>query len=308
VVDLNGDGNEDIISGGYPGEIYFFAGNSDGTFQARAEIRDQYGEAINVGTAAVPFASDWDWDGDLDLLIGVEDGYVYLVSNESGGSALEFGTGVKLKAAGKVIEAGSGDAGPCVADWDGDGNHDLILGYGDGRVFWYPNRTARGMPELDEPVKLIASRGPTYQVESNDILEANRGGRAKVCVTDWNGDGKADLLMGTYLVRRGEPPQLTPEQEMERDQIQGVAVEVSRRYQQLRVNVMEQVYEEMGIPKGKPIPKERRTEYTQKLEEALNNQPEYEAIRSESIEIGGKLEPYRAPVYYFGWVWVFLRK
>ena len=48
-MDLDGDGRTDIISGSWPGEIYFFRRQSDGKFAAGVTLKGLDGKPINVG-------------------------------------------------------------------------------------------------------------------------------------------------------------------------------------------------------------------------------------------------------------------
>ena len=68
-MDLDGDGL-DVISGSWPGELYFFRRESDGKFAAGEKLKDPSGTPISFGSASTVFAVDWDSDGDLDLLLG----------------------------------------------------------------------------------------------------------------------------------------------------------------------------------------------------------------------------------------------
>jgi len=65
-------------------------------------------------------------------------------------------------------------------DWDNDGNHDLLVGDGDGNVFVYRNTNNNNNPVLD----------------SGTFIFYNNDDRATPIVYDWNGDGKKDLLVG----------------------------------------------------------------------------------------------------------------
>jgi hypothetical protein len=52
----------------------------------------------------------------------------------------ELGSGVKLEAAGKPIDVEVGHLVPCVADWNGDGRKDLIVGqFVGGKIALYLN-------------------------------------------------------------------------------------------------------------------------------------------------------------------------
>ena len=68
-MDLNSDGRPDIISGSWPGELYFFAGKEKG-FAKGEQLKGKDGKPLKPGSASTAFATDWDGDGDLDLLCG----------------------------------------------------------------------------------------------------------------------------------------------------------------------------------------------------------------------------------------------
>ena len=48
-MDLHGDGNLDLISGSWPGEIFIFRGGAGRTFAPPEMVKDKWGEEINVG-------------------------------------------------------------------------------------------------------------------------------------------------------------------------------------------------------------------------------------------------------------------
>ena len=48
-MDLDGDGIPDLISGSWPGEIFFFKGKGKGDFEAPVKIKDKKGKSINIG-------------------------------------------------------------------------------------------------------------------------------------------------------------------------------------------------------------------------------------------------------------------
>ena len=154
-MDLDADGRSDIISGSWPGEIYWFRRNAHGSFAAAEKITDRDGKEINVGSAASAFFADWDADGDLDLLVGTIVGEIYLVPNEGSPKKWAFGKPQRLTAVGKPISIPQGDAAPIAADWDDDGKLDLIVGSEEGSVVWFRNVGKPQSPELAEPETLI---------------------------------------------------------------------------------------------------------------------------------------------------------
>ena len=155
LVDFDGDGKADVLSGSCPGELYLFKGLGEGKFAPAEQLKDREGKPIKLGLAAVVYAHDWDGDGDLDLVVGDIEGQVRLVINEGSKTRPSFGKDVLLKAGDQPIKLAGGDAGPTVADWDGDGKFDLLVGTGAGGVFWFRNtgsnraHSTRGGPGSD---------------------------------------------------------------------------------------------------------------------------------------------------------------
>lgn len=81
---------------------------------------------------------------------------------------------------GKPLDGNSAQA-PCLGDWDGDGDLDLILGFIDGPVKYFENVGG---------FKFAAGR----EIKSGGKpIVAGDGGP---CIVDWDGDGKPDLLLG----------------------------------------------------------------------------------------------------------------
>jgi hypothetical protein len=196
-VDLDGDGIPDILSGSFPGELYLFRGLGGGRFAPRDMVKDRDGNAINAGGASTAFAADWDGDGRLDLVVGTIDGKVFLVPNEGTAKRYRFGKPRQLEAEGKPIELAEGDVHPVVADWDLDGRPDLVVGTGEGSVLWYRNVGSRTAPRLAAPRVLVVA-SPAARKSGAPLPEGQWGIRAKICVTDWDGDGWPDLLLGDY--------------------------------------------------------------------------------------------------------------
>jgi len=77
---------------------------------------------------------------------------------------------------------------PRVAQWDDDGLFDLILGIADGTIRFYKN-LGGGIFDDGTPLEV----GPPGEKVLIDV-----GSRCTVCITDWNEDGRRDLLLGAY--------------------------------------------------------------------------------------------------------------
>lgn len=216
-MDLNGDGKPDVISGSWPGEVYSFIQQRDGTFAAGERLRDDMGRLINVGSASAVHAEDWDGDGDLDLLIGNYDGEVFVVPNNGNRRAYRFGKSQQLQADGKPVYISSGEAAPFLVDWDMDGKKDLLVGTGSGSVVLYRNIGSNQNPKLTSPAAIVDERGSRW------------GGRVKICVTDWNEDGLMDLLLGDY--RAFDLPGLSDEEKAEQAAAQLALLDLLEQYQ-----------------------------------------------------------------------------
>lgn len=207
-MDFDADGKNDLISGSYPGELYLFKGLGNGKFAPSEQIRQSDGKPIKVGLAAVVYAHDWDADGDLDLLVGDIEGQVHLLTNGGSKGKPSYGAAAVLKAGTEPIKVAGGDAGPSVADWDGDGKFDLLVGTGAGSVVWFRNTGSNQTPDLATSGMLVPAPR-----QGEAVKGAALGTRTKVHATDWNKDGKLDLLVGDFSYQQAVQPVLTDEQQ-----------------------------------------------------------------------------------------------
>ena len=302
-MDFDGDERTDIISGSWPGDMYLFRRQPDGSFAAGEIIRPK---DDTTGNATAIYAHDWDADGDLDLLSGNVDGSVYFLANEGkSGEAAEnkkfsFGKPIKLKAGGRPIAVPRGDAGPLVADWDGDGRDDLLVGTGAGDVQFYrnmgdPDEGGGPGPKLAAATLLVGKSG-----ESSGLLSKLFGGktkeqktgeltdepgtRTKICTADWNNDGKLDLLVGDFSMKPQE------KKEVPEDQKEAVA-NAKQKYQE----VLQQYFEfvEKVQDKSGDVPEE----YQAKVQELTTELTKH-------VEVFKKYEQTHR---YHGWVWLYLR-
>ena len=132
-----------------------------------------------------PEAVDWDNDGLLDLVLGGRDGTVQLFLNDGTRQRPSFTRSRKLaELSGHVIDAGR-LSHPHVADWNGDGLKDLIVGNDDGDVLVWQNVASDQWPQFGGHRRLRDGGG-----------ELLCGVHPVIDVVDWNGDGKLDLLAG----------------------------------------------------------------------------------------------------------------
>ena len=192
LADLDGDGKAELVSGGYDGRVYRWPRAADGSFGDRQVVVTLTGTEFRDPHVAC-HAADWDGDGRTDLLLGARHGEVLLARNEGKG----FAPPVQLAADGKPLKAPAADAGPHAADWDGDGDLDLLVGDDRGRVTLYRNDGARAAPKLAAGETLVPERGGRF-VEGRCKTSELCAMRAKPWVADWDGDGRPDLLVGDF--------------------------------------------------------------------------------------------------------------
>jgi hypothetical protein len=335
LVDLDGDGKQDLISGSWPGELFFFKGKGKGDFEAPVKLKGKDGKTINIGggrrpdsddgmlliagdakfeqkdgkqfivyedewipvpeggnagitgTASAVHAHDWDGDGDFDLIVGDIRGGVYLVPNEGSRTEWSFGKEQQLKAGGQNLTVNGGDAGPFVADWDGDQKADLLVGAGDGSVMFYRNTAGEKGTELAAGRALVpAAEGIQHGPEAP--AEARRGMRAKVCAADWNGDGRLDLMLGDFTTQKPAPRELSAEEKAEHERIRKELEPIQKQYQE----ASQRYFESRRDKKLEPAQREKI-------------QKEFGELSQHMWKLREKLPP---EYENHGWVWLFLRK
>jgi len=197
-VDWSNSGKLDLVSGDGEGGIWLF--RNTGTRQnpvlaAGVKVEadgkpitgtplfdwDPSVQGLNPLALSHIHVADWDGDGLLDLLVG---NYAALRFYKNVGTPSEprFAAPTKIEC---PVGRFPSHPTPCVADLDGDGKPDLILGGAKLPILFCRNIGTAQNPRLGPPQPL-ALRGEGF----------DKGFRYAVTVTDWNGDGKPDLLVG----------------------------------------------------------------------------------------------------------------
>ncbi|MCH7686212.1 MAG: VCBS repeat-containing protein, partial [Planctomycetes bacterium] len=146
-------------------------------------------------------AFDWDKDGDVDLIVGDEDGRVALVEHtgQVKNGMPRFMPPRYFQQAASEVKFGA-LATPCGFDWDGDGDDDILCGNTAGYVAFIENLGGNPL-KWAAPRKLQAD-GKVLRIQAgpNGSIQGPceaKWGYTTFTVGDWDHDGLPDLVVNS---------------------------------------------------------------------------------------------------------------
>jgi hypothetical protein len=204
--DFDGDGDLDLICGEFLDGFTYFENvgtRSQPLYSPGKRLRTTGGSPLVMDLQMiVPIAFDWDRDGDVDLIVGDEDGRVALVENTGRFAAdgtPQFLPPRYFQQQAEHLKCGA-LATPVAYDWDGDGDQDILCGNTAGYIEYFENLSGPGVefPRWAAPVKLDAG-GETFRVVAglNGSIQGPaeaKWGYTCLSVADWDGDGLPDVI------------------------------------------------------------------------------------------------------------------
>jgi flagellar assembly factor FliW len=178
LVDLDNDGDMDLIQGNYYGTISYF--QNTGTAQVpayAAPVIDPFGLDPVTGFAFVT-GVDLDDDGDIDLLVGEGSGALAYFQNTGTASAPAFAAAVTNPFG---LTSTYILAAPSFADIDNDGDFDLLVGEYYGAFNYFENTGTASSPNFTTVVQNPFGLSSTYYINIPTTV-------------DLDGDGDLDLF------------------------------------------------------------------------------------------------------------------
>ena len=177
LADFDFDGDLDLICGEFLDRFTYFENvgtRTDPSYAAGRRLLDEAGAPVAMHLQMiVPVAIDWDGDGDVDLVVGDEDGRVALVEHTGkvAADSPRFRPPAYFQQRGTDLKFGA-LVTPTAADWDDDGDTDLICGCSSGELGWFENLGGGVPPRL---LPLQPAAGSRREVDLEDPRPGRTG-------------------------------------------------------------------------------------------------------------------------------------
>ncbi|MGI9445904.1 MAG: hypothetical protein ACR2N1_25760, partial [Rubripirellula sp.] len=140
------------------------------------------GTKIELDNHSAVRCYDWDQDGDLDLLAGDGVGRIWLFKNSGTPTAPRL-EAKEMLSAGQKSQWGKRYTGIALAQLIGSELPDLVVGHSKRLITVHRN--------------IGSAKQPAF-VEQGSTIEVQAGCDGRFDLADWNGDGRLDLITGSF--------------------------------------------------------------------------------------------------------------
>lgn len=202
--DFTGNGLPDLILGDFLDKFTFYKniGTRNEPEYAPSRHLKYQGEVIKMDLQMIqPSAIDWDGDGNIDLIVGDEDGRVAFMKNTGQivDGVPEFEPPVYLQQQADEVKIGA-LATPFAYDWNGNGLQDLIVGNTAGYLMLVEN--LGGYPPKWDAPQYLEADGEVIRILAGENGSIQGPAEAKwgytvLSVADWNGNGLPDIIVNS---------------------------------------------------------------------------------------------------------------
>ena len=188
--DLDNDGDFDLLMGRDGAAVYYFINTGTASVPAWTQDNTLFSVVETTNYWKDPTFCDLDSDNDADLIYGTDDGDLFFYENTGTVSSPQYQYNPSYF---KVIKS-SGSSTVSFADFDNDGDYDLISGSPYDGVLYIGNNGTANAPSFETPTLLFAGIDPGFRcspvlidIDNDsdfDIVSGYSGGGIKLYIND----------------------------------------------------------------------------------------------------------------------------